>query len=171
MVNQTKQMSALEKVIQQDGKGLMAYALTVTNNTQDAEDAIQDALSRVLGRRLDYIENLRAYVYKSVRGAALNNLRGRIRRQRREKETAPSPACVFQEPASRREEITALNQALTLLSQEQQEVVILKIWGGLSFSQIADVVGSTRDTAASRYRYAVTTLKREMKEVIDDARG
>jgi RNA polymerase sigma-70 factor (ECF subfamily) len=169
MFNQTKKVSALEAVIRQDGKGLMAYARTITNNTQDAEDAIQEALSRVLSRRLDPIENLRAYVYKSVRGAALNNFRSRIRRERREREAASAPLCVFQEPASRREEINALNQALTLLPKEQQEVVILKIWGGLSFSQIADVVGSPRDTAASRYRYAVTTLKREMKEVLDHA--
>lgn len=161
----------MEAVLRRDGKGLMAYARTLTNHAQDAEDALQEALSRVLGRPLDGIANLRAYLYKAVRGSALNGLRARARRDRREQGAAAGPLCVFQEPASRREEVEALNRALSLLPAEQREVVVLKVWGGLSFAQIADVTGVQRDTAASRYRYALVSLKREMKEFFDDARG
>jgi len=170
MLNTKKEVAALEDLVQRDGAGLMAYARSLAGHAQDAEDACQEALSRVLGRRLDRIGNLRAYVYKAVRGAALNGLRAKARRERRERERTAEPQYVFQEPALRREEVDALNRAIAVLPQEQREVVVLKVWGGLSFSQIADVAAIPRDTAASRYRYAMATFKREMKEFFDARR-
>ena len=39
------------------------------------------------------------------------------------------------------------------LPPEQREVVLLKIDGELTFAQIAEVIGASMNTAASRYRY------------------
>ena len=40
----------------------------------------------------------------------------------------------------------------------------MKIWGGLTFPQIAAALGVPNDTAASRYRYAVAKLREELAE-------
>jgi RNA polymerase sigma-70 factor (ECF subfamily) len=40
----------------------------------------------------------------------------------------------------------------------------MKIWGGLSFAQIASALEVSADTAASRYRYALAKLHKELAE-------
>jgi len=42
----------------------------------------------------------------------------------------------------------------------------LKVWGGLTFQQIAEVTGVPLNTAASRYRYALDELRQSLKGVL-----
>ena len=53
--------------------------------------------------------------------------------------------------------------AIRSLPVEQSEVVVLKIWEELTFSQIAGVLGLPAATAASRYRYAMQKLAGELR--------
>lgn len=59
-----------------------------------------------------------------------------------------------------------VQQALEKLSLEQREVVVMKVWGGLTFDEIAGVVGIPLFTAASRYRYALESLKKELAGIV-----
>jgi RNA polymerase sigma-70 factor (ECF subfamily) len=43
-------------------------------------------------------------------------------------------------------------------------VLVLKIWGELTFAHIATQLGISPNTAASRYRYALTALRHELTE-------
>ena len=52
-----------------------------------------------------------------------------------------------------------LQQAVRSLPDEQREVVALKIDGELTFAQIAQIVGVSVSTAASRYQYALRKLR------------
>jgi hypothetical protein len=45
------------------------------------------------------------------------------------------------------------------LPAAQREVIALKIDGGLTFAEIAAVIGTSANTAASRYRYALEKLR------------
>ena len=51
------------------------------------------------------------------------------------------------------------------LPEIYREVVTLKVWGELTFQQIAETVGIPLNTAASRYRYALEHLREALKEV------
>ncbi|MGY8716457.1 MAG: RNA polymerase sigma factor, partial [Verrucomicrobiia bacterium] len=51
------------------------------------------------------------------------------------------------------------------LPSEQREVVVLKVWGGLTFAQIAEQLDLSANTAASRYRYALTKLREALNPV------
>jgi len=44
------------------------------------------------------------------------------------------------------------------LPTEQSEVVVLKIWEAMTFSQIAEVLEISPSTVASRYRYGLEKL-------------
>jgi RNA polymerase sigma-70 factor, ECF subfamily len=157
----------LEEIALHDGRTLLAYARSVTGNIEDADDALQEAFANLAGRRLTGIDNLRAYLFRAVRNAAYNGMRERARRIRRQEMVVAEVCPVFQESAARREEVEALEEALQLLSSQQREVVILKVWGRLSFSDVAAVVGVPRDTAAARYRYAIEALRRHMRRFSD----
>jgi RNA polymerase sigma-70 factor, ECF subfamily len=47
-----------------------------------------------------------------------------------------------------------------------RDVITLKVWGGLTFAEIADALGIPAKTAASRYRSGLTELRRLTKEVL-----
>lgn len=53
--------------------------------------------------------------------------------------------------------------ALEELEPRQREVVVLRIWGQLTFAEIADVTGDSLNTVASRYRYALKHLRRRLE--------
>jgi len=64
-----------------------------------------------------------------------------------------------------RERARLVQDALDRLPVEQREVVTLKIWGGLTFAEIAEALEIPANTAASRYRYALEELRRQTREV------
>jgi RNA polymerase sigma-70 factor (ECF subfamily) len=55
--------------------------------------------------------------------------------------------------------VLALQSALRMLPQEQREIVVLHIWGELTFEDAAAIVGISPNTAASRYRYGLGKLR------------
>ena len=58
----------------------------------------------------------------------------------------------------------AIEAALVRLPEAQREVLVMKVWAGLSFPQIARVLDIPPDTAASRYRYALSRLREQLAE-------
>jgi len=54
------------------------------------------------------------------------------------------------------------------LPLEQQSVVRLRLWQELTFQEIAAVQGIPLNTAASRYRYAVATLRDQLKPLYEE---
>jgi RNA polymerase sigma-70 factor (ECF subfamily) len=56
----------------------------------------------------------------------------------------------------------ALVSAIEGLPSEQREVLVMKIWNELTFAEIGIVLGISQNTAASRYRYALAALKKNL---------
>ena len=61
----------------------------------------------------------------------------------------------------------ALLRAVERLPDQQKEVVILKIWGELTFDEIARTLDESLNTVASRYRYALQKLKNIVPEEME----
>ena len=55
-----------------------------------------------------------------------------------------------------------MEAAIGRLPPAQREILVLKIWGELTFEQIAAQLDLSPNTAASRYRYAITALRKEL---------
>ena len=53
-----------------------------------------------------------------------------------------------------------IEAALAAVPEEQREAVTLRIWGGLGFSEIAQVTGVPVETATSRCRYGLAAMKK-----------
>ena len=75
----------------------------------------------------------------------------------------------FEFSLERAEREAAIAAALNQLPGDQREVVVLRIWGGLSFAQIGEALSIPLNTAVSRYRYALGRLGVELaSEVAHD---
>jgi RNA polymerase sigma-70 factor (ECF subfamily) len=58
------------------------------------------------------------------------------------------------------ERAAQIEEALKTLPDYYKEVILLKIWGDLTFEEIAETLDIPMNTAASRYRYALEKLRR-----------
>jgi RNA polymerase sigma-70 factor (ECF subfamily) len=62
----------------------------------------------------------------------------------------------------REESYRAVWSALRTLPPEQAEVVVLKIWEGMTFAEVARVLELSPNTVASRYQYAMAKLNKRL---------
>lgn len=137
---------------------LLRFAAAVTGSDQDAEDALQWAFVRIARQpaRLAVAEYPWRYFLRVVRNEATTILRRRGPVPRGDLPLDPAwydPLLVEQEETADR-----VRSALQRLPAVQAEVVALKIWEEMTFAQIADVLGESPNTVASRYRYALEKL-------------
>jgi len=51
---------------------------------------------------------------------------------------------------------------LASIPDDQRHVIVLHVWGELTFAQIAEILDISSNTAASRYRYALAKLREAM---------
>jgi RNA polymerase sigma-70 factor (ECF subfamily) len=142
--------------------GLLLFARQWVRSAADAEDVVQEAFVK-FWRRNHNIDN-RALLYSAVRSIALDLVRRDARRARRETtvfsehEPAIEPQFEFQDDTQ-----SALAAAVDSLPRDQREVLVLKIWNDLTFNEIAGALGISQNTAASRYRYALSNLKKSLQ--------
>jgi len=157
------QECAFAAIYDRHGAAMLRVAAAIAGSREEAEDAVQDVFVGLVraGERLRAVQNLRAYLFASVRRAAL-------RRRRRRRPAALASHDVPEARASREagdaETAARLERALALLPQEQREVVALHVDGGLTFGECAEILAISPNTAASRYRYALGKLRDALKE-------
>lgn len=146
------------------GAALVLFARQWVPNRADAEDVVQEAFIR-FWRSRDRVAEPIAYLYASVKHCALDWHRGRNRQSRREEVVArPEAESLFAGSAEQEERRAAIDAKLRELPESQREVLVMTIWGGLSFPQIAKVLQISANTAASRYRYALARLREQLAE-------
>ena len=120
---------------------------------------------RLLGRgRMDDLMSAKAYLRVIVRNEAY-----RLLERRRPTESIEYAGANLLEPVEgsveNAEERGQLEAALRQLPADQREVVHLKVWEQMTFIEIAALLKIPQNTAASRYRYAITRLR----EILPDA--
>ncbi len=140
---------------------LLLFARQWVQATADAEDVVQDAFVRCWRHRHGQIAENQSLYFAAVRSAALDARRREERRRRRESAVlSNSDVTPFACEMEDRELADTVHAALQKLPIEQREVLVLRIWGELTFPEIADVMDVAVDTAASRHRYALAALRK-----------
>ena len=127
-----------------------------------AEDLVQDAFLQLVKRSPweGRPEKPVAWLFQVVRNAAIDRHRKESRRQRHEENAVGQRSAWFETPpdaAFRTEEIEMM---LESLDPEKREIVVARIWGGLTFDEIADLLGMSRTTVYRHYTEALQSMKK-----------
>ncbi|HTS17471.1 MAG TPA: sigma-70 family RNA polymerase sigma factor [Verrucomicrobiae bacterium] len=155
-------------MLQRCGDGLFLYARQLCRNDADAADVVQEAFLRIWRKHANNgvtEPDLSALCYAAVRYTVLDRQRQAARQHRREVtagESWYSQPSMFVSPLEQTEEHARLEAAIRCLPVEQQEVLTLKVWGELTFQQIATVMDESPNTTASRYRLALAALRQQL---------
>jgi len=141
---------------------LHQYALSLIRSHMEAEDVVHDVFVGVARQVSEgrMPREVSAYLYVSVRNRCLDRLRRKTEQPLRDVDLDLLVA-----PRGDEERIglsRTLNRALLALPVEQAEVVVLRTWHDLEFATIADLQGTSVNTALSRYQYGLTKLRREL---------
>ncbi|MBS0266121.1 MAG: sigma-70 family RNA polymerase sigma factor [Planctomycetes bacterium] len=144
------------------------FAQALTRNQHDAEDALQAAFVRLAlyPRGLVEAQHPWAYLLRIVRNEAI-----KIAQKKRAEDWLEMVAETWREEAIPDfEAVQLVRLALEKLPPSQSEVVVLKVWEGMTFAEIADVLGESPNTAASRYRYALQKLTQYLQPLAVEGR-
>jgi len=143
---------------------LLRYAVTITRNQHDAEDALQIAFTRIASSpaTLQQADSPWPYLLKIVRNESLVILR-RKKRWSFLGELTDLLTQVLVDDKVHEETHREVWKALRTLPTEQSEIVVLKIWESMTFAQIGELLEISSATAASRYRYALGKLEAKFR--------
>lgn len=148
----------IEVLYRQHGAALLLFATALSGERSRAQDAVHQVFLKLLGdATLSGVADKKAYLFACVRNAVINE------GQRHARDTPLEPdSARFIPPERDYAEEQNLRRSLAALPDDQRVVIVLHVWGDLTFAQIAELVGISSNTAASRYRYALTRLRESM---------
>jgi len=150
-----KQVRAL---YEQHGRVLLAYAFTLLPDRGASEDVLHQVFVKLLQGRVSIAGPPLHYLLRAVRNAALN-----YRRDHSREVELPANGHWLESPPGMGELGLALESALKDLPQEQREVIVLRVWGQMTFEEAAAALEIPGSTAASRYRYGLAKLRERLK--------
>lgn len=149
--------SELARLIDTQAPALTLYA---RQWCETPEDVVQQAFLDLVTQRCPPRDPV-GWLYRVVRNGALDALKMRRRRLRREAEAARA-ARWFVEPEIDGLDAEAAVVALQALPLEQREPIVAHLWGGLSFEQIGEVAGCSASTAFRRFNAGVAALRQKL---------
>jgi len=129
---------------------------------EEAEDVVQRVFVRLLtGRRLP--SDPRTWLFRCVRNEAIDAWRSIRRRGRREHVAArDAPGWFVPSPEDGLDARDA-QAALNALPPEEREVIVLRLWSGLTLSETAAVVGVAVSIVHHRFESAIEALRQKLE--------
>jgi RNA polymerase sigma-70 factor, ECF subfamily len=136
----------------------LLYARQQTQCEEDARDVLQDSLFDAWRRTSGGVPD-NALVFATIRRRAIDAARAAGSRSRRESAWAGGAEDCFAPDPAAADTGRALAAAVQSLPDPLREVLTLRIWGDLTFPEIARLTGAPVATVTSRYRYALDRLR------------
>ena len=152
---------------------IYVLAYRTIGREEDARDVCQETFLRAFRALPGFRGQAKfsSWLYR----IALNLCRDWMRRERRarlvqppedvdlmELAVAAEPSESIEDLVSRKDQARLVERAMATLSEEQRTAIVLKEYHGLTFQEIADVVGCPLSTVKTRLYQGLTVLRREL---------
>lgn len=149
---------------------LFNVLLRLTGNRHLSEDLVQEVFVRILKYRRTYREENRfvTWMFQIARNVRIDNSRRSSAVETNVEDSvvifpsaAPSPA----EHLERQEEMGIMLEALSELSEERREVLLLRGFQGLKFEEIASILECPVNTVKARAFRAIRELRTAVEQI------
>ena len=159
---------ALCRIYHKYGDYLLALATAILKDVNAAEDVLHDVFCKFIECRekLKLTGSLKSYLGTCT----VNLVRDRLRARKLkpcEFDEAASPVMEMDGPEHHAifgEEARSMEHAILQITDEQQEVIMLHLRGGMKFREIAGLQGISINTVKSRYRYGLEKLRESLSD-------
>ena len=141
------------------------FARSLTYHREDADDLVQIAMERALGRSEQYMPGTRldSWMFRIIKNDWIDEVRSRARR---DELFAPEEAGeqVGDDFAQAHQQRLAIQKAVSLLSEEHRLVVGLVLVDGLGYKEAAEVLEIPVGTLTSRLARARDALQQILSD-------
>ena len=163
---------SLETIYDEHAQALFAYVLNLTRDELETHDVLQDVFLKLAAQPqlLNQAQNQRNFLLGLAHNRVIDRWRRRDTRLRRECEFHDHQFEMFAVPTDpdKAQFQSSISKALLELPAEQRSVVHLKLWEGMTFDAIAEVLGIPPNTAASRFRYGIDKLRDRLRPIYEE---
>lgn len=153
---------AYREVLARYGDALYAYVYRLTGDQQLSEEVVGDTYLRLVERIGEYVHTgapLKAWLYRVAHNLALNALR-RTGKLSTELPEIEAPAADPAAEVVARMEAAELHTAITRLTEDQQQVVLLRFVAGQSSAEVAQALEKSETAIRQLQLRALRTLGR-----------
>jgi RNA polymerase sigma-70 factor (ECF subfamily) len=150
----------LLRLLDQHSPALVLYA---QQWCETPEDVVQEAFIRLMRER-PVPQNAVGWLYKVVRNEAINQSRSRGRRTRHETAAAEARPAWFVPADDEALDAPLVVAAMESLPMHVREVIVLRLWSGLSFEEISELIDKSTSTAHRWYESGIAELKLKWSE-------
>lgn len=162
----------IERLYDEHAQPLFAFLLNFTRDEADTRDLLQEIFVKLAHepKLLDGVREERAFLIRLAHNAAIDLMRRRGTREKTKENFAVEKISLFAPANDPDEKVFRDELAIALgeLPEEQRAVVHLKLWGGLTFEEIAGALEISPNTAASRYRYGLDKLRGRLRPLYEE---
>jgi RNA polymerase sigma-70 factor, ECF subfamily len=167
---------ALSLLYDRHGPALFALALRILRNAQDAEEVLQEAFIHVWNRAASYDaerSSVSTWLVLVTRSRAIDRLRSRRVREKtvlgaQQEELQPHTSPEGARNVLTHERRMRVRREVTRLPSEQQQVLELAFYRGLTQSEIAATTGIPLGTVKTRTLLAMKKLRKALRNDIRD---
>ena len=144
---------------------LRRFARSIVYNREDADDLVQIAVERALGRSAQWEPDTRldSWIFRIMKNAWIDEVRSRIRRDNL---FAPEEAGehVGDQTAEAQQQRMAIEKAVGMLSEEHRMVVALVLVDGMPYKEASEVLEIPIGTLTSR----LVRARAALQEILSD---
>ena len=143
------------------GAELMLYARQ-WNADQQAEDVVQDAFIRLLRQR-KCPDNVRAWLFRVVRNCSISRARRLQLRRQADRQIARPESSWFESRHDDLIDAKLVQDILKTLPSNLREIVLLRIWGQMSFREISQIVNKSIPWVHHGYKEALEIIRKKLE--------
>lgn len=158
----------LTAVYRDHADAMFGFLISLTGSEADTKDLMQDVFCLLATRPqvLMDVQNVRGWLLQ----VSYRRFIDLTRRRRVHSEGNPenSPIFALTEDPDQSAFGQALESGLQALPADQRVVVFLKLWGEMTFADIAVALEIPMNTAASRYRYGIDKLRMLLRPIYEE---
>jgi RNA polymerase sigma-70 factor (ECF subfamily) len=161
---EARNVAEADETVLEHMPALRRYARSLTGDTAEADDLVQESLSRALARRdrRGEIRNLRAYLFTILHNAHVDRLNERRRWTYSLPEEVLDNRLAQPAPQHGHLALGDLAAALQRLPEEQRQAVLLVGYEGMAYKDAAQVLDVPIGTVMSRLSRGREALRRMM---------
>jgi RNA polymerase sigma factor (sigma-70 family) len=160
-----------ERLVKENSRAILGYALRRTKRPEDAADVLSEVLL-IAWRRLDDVPpepEARLWLFGVARRVIANENRSVAARLRLGERLRQEVSRTVADESIAVQEREGVRAALSRLREEDREILLLVGWEDLQVAEAAKVIGISAPGARTRLHRARRRLRRELAEV--DANG
>jgi RNA polymerase sigma-70 factor (ECF subfamily) len=135
-----------------------------TFHRETAEDVTSDVFMKAL-ERIDQFDQTKgtfsAWLYRIARNTVIDHYRTTHPTEEIEDGWSLSSSTNIEHDAEVHASLEKIQQALSVLKPEQREVVVMRLWDGLSHQEIAEILGMTESNTKQIFSRTIRKLRED----------